>query len=176
MIADALGSDGNASMPEQINRPNPRRKLMMMMMMMMIYPLFFFFFRWRYSPLWALACRKIPLHLSLSITNSVHLLTPNTWRSLSTSSLHLFMIYPLLKFLKLAIILDYFKPNRFRKSCGTYCEVGDGYREPRLMDMTQQKWLLSDLLKELLRITSFPVPHSPWKWNSDPLPKFCTIK
>ena len=47
-----------------------------------------FFFRWRYGPLWALACRTIPLHLSLSITNSVHLLTPNTWRSLSTSSVY----------------------------------------------------------------------------------------
>jgi len=45
---------------------------------------FFFFFRWRYSPLWALACRKIPLHYSLSFTNSLHLLTPNTWRFLST--------------------------------------------------------------------------------------------
>jgi len=51
----------------------------------------FFFFRWRYSPLWALACRTIPLHLSLSITNSLHLLTPNTWRSLSTSSPHPFL-------------------------------------------------------------------------------------
>ena len=30
-IVDALGSDGNASMPEQVNRPNPRRKMMMMM-------------------------------------------------------------------------------------------------------------------------------------------------
>jgi len=32
---------------------------------------FFFFFRWRYSPLWALACRTIPLHLSLSPTFSI---------------------------------------------------------------------------------------------------------
>jgi len=56
---------------------------------------FFFFFRWRYSPLWALACRTIPLHLSLSITNSLHLLTPSTWRSLSTSSLHPFLGLPL---------------------------------------------------------------------------------
>jgi hypothetical protein len=55
---------------------------------------FFFFFHWRYSPLWALACRTIPLHLSLSITNSLHLLTPNTWRSLSTSSFHLFLGLP----------------------------------------------------------------------------------
>jgi hypothetical protein len=38
----------------------------------------FFFFRWRYSPLWVLACRTIPSYLSLSITNSLHLLTPNT--------------------------------------------------------------------------------------------------
>jgi hypothetical protein len=52
---------------------------------------FFFFFRWRYSPLWALACRTKPLHFSLSITKSLHLLTPSTWRSLSTPSLHLFL-------------------------------------------------------------------------------------
>ena len=57
--------------------------------------IFFFFFRWHYSPLWALACRTIPLHLSLSITNSLHLLTPNTWRSLSTPSLHPFLGLPL---------------------------------------------------------------------------------
>ena len=38
-----------------------------------------------YSPLWALACRTLPLHLSLSITTSLHLLTPITWISLSTS-------------------------------------------------------------------------------------------
>ena len=30
---------------------------------------FFFFFRWRYSLLWALACRTIPLHFFLSITH-----------------------------------------------------------------------------------------------------------
>jgi len=59
------------------------------------YFLFFFFFHWRYSPLWALACRTIPLHLSLSITKSLHLLTPSTWRSLSTSSLHHFLGLPL---------------------------------------------------------------------------------
>ena len=53
------------------------------------------FFRWRYSPLWALAYRKIPLHFSLSITNSLHLLTPSTWRSLSPSSLHPFLGPPL---------------------------------------------------------------------------------
>ena len=33
-IVDALGNDGNASMPEQVKRPNPWRKMMMMMMMM----------------------------------------------------------------------------------------------------------------------------------------------
>jgi hypothetical protein len=56
------------------------------------------FFRWRYSPLWALACRaiRVPLHLSLAITNSLHLLTSSTWRSLSTSSLHHFLGLPLL--------------------------------------------------------------------------------
>jgi len=53
----------------------------------------FFFFRWRYSPLWALACRTIPLHFSLSITNFLHLLTHSTWRSLSTS-LHPFLGLP----------------------------------------------------------------------------------
>jgi len=53
-----------------------------------------FFFRWRYSLLWTLACRTIPLHFSLSITNSLHLLTPSTWRSLSTSSLHPFLGLP----------------------------------------------------------------------------------
>jgi hypothetical protein len=31
-IVDTLGNDGNASMPEQVNRPNPWRKKMMMMM------------------------------------------------------------------------------------------------------------------------------------------------
>jgi hypothetical protein len=56
---------------------------------------FFFFFRWRYSPLWSLACRKILLNFSLSITNTFHLLTPSTWRSLSTSSLHPFLGLPL---------------------------------------------------------------------------------
>jgi len=30
------GNDGNASMPEQVKRPNPWRQMMMMMMMMMI--------------------------------------------------------------------------------------------------------------------------------------------
>ena len=44
----------------------------------------YFFFRWRYSPLWVFACQTIPLHFSLSFTNSLHLLTPSTWRSLST--------------------------------------------------------------------------------------------
>ena len=42
--------------------------------------------RWRYSPLWALACQTILLHFSLSITNSLHLLTPSTWWSLSAYS------------------------------------------------------------------------------------------
>jgi hypothetical protein len=51
-----------------------------------------YFFHWRYSPLWALACRTIPLHLSLSVTNSLHLLTPSTWRSLSTSYVTLYTV------------------------------------------------------------------------------------
>jgi len=33
-IVNAPGSDGSASMPEQVKRPNPWRKMMMMMMMM----------------------------------------------------------------------------------------------------------------------------------------------
>jgi len=35
------------------------------------------------------------LHFVLFISNSLHLLTPNTWRSLSTSSLHPFLGLPL---------------------------------------------------------------------------------
>ena len=35
-IVDAPRNDGNASMPEQVKRPNPWRKMMMMMMMMMM--------------------------------------------------------------------------------------------------------------------------------------------
>ena len=31
-IVDAQGNDGNASMLEQVNRPNPWREMMMMMM------------------------------------------------------------------------------------------------------------------------------------------------
>ena len=42
-IADAPGKDGNASMPEQVKRPNPWRKIMMMMMMMTIYIIIFIF-------------------------------------------------------------------------------------------------------------------------------------
>jgi len=34
-IADAPGNVGNASIPEQVKRPNPWRKMMMMMIMMM---------------------------------------------------------------------------------------------------------------------------------------------
>ena len=33
-IVDAPGNEGNASMPEQVKRPNPWREIMMMMMMM----------------------------------------------------------------------------------------------------------------------------------------------
>jgi len=54
------------------------------------------FFHWHYSPLWALACRTMSFHFFLSATNSLHLLTPRTWRSLSNSSFHLFLGLPLL--------------------------------------------------------------------------------
>jgi hypothetical protein len=35
-IVDALGNDGNVSMPKQFKRPNPWMKMMMMMMRMMM--------------------------------------------------------------------------------------------------------------------------------------------
>jgi len=35
-IVDAPGKDGNVSMPEQVKRPNPWRKMMKMRKMMMI--------------------------------------------------------------------------------------------------------------------------------------------
>ena len=54
----------------------------------------FFFFHWHYSQLWALACWRMSFHFFLSITNSLHLLTPSTWRSLSTSSFHPFLVLP----------------------------------------------------------------------------------
>ena len=37
-IVDALGNDGNASMPEQVNRPNPWRKMIIIIIIIgMIY-------------------------------------------------------------------------------------------------------------------------------------------
>ena len=39
-IVDAPGNDGNASMPEQVSRPKPWRKMMMMMMMMTTFSLY----------------------------------------------------------------------------------------------------------------------------------------
>ena len=69
--------------------------------------LFFLFFHWRFSPLWALACRTMSVHFSLSVTNSLHLLTPSTWRFLSTSSLHPFLGLPL-RFVPSSLIVDYF--------------------------------------------------------------------
>jgi len=45
-----------------------------------------------YSQLWAVACRKITFHFSLSITNSLYLLTPSPWRALSTSCLPLRLV------------------------------------------------------------------------------------
>jgi hypothetical protein len=35
-IVDAPGNDGNASMSEEVKRPNPSNKMMMRMMMMMM--------------------------------------------------------------------------------------------------------------------------------------------
>ena len=52
-------------------------------------------FHWHYSWLWALACRAISFHFFISITSFLHLLTPSTWRSRSTSSFHPFMGLPL---------------------------------------------------------------------------------
>jgi len=49
----------------------------------------FFFFRWRYSPLWAWACRKLSLHYVLSPTLSIFSLP--SLEDLSTSSLHPFL-------------------------------------------------------------------------------------
>ena len=57
--------------------------------------MFYFFFHWHYSPLWALACWTMSFNFFLSATNSLHLLTPSTWKSLSTSSFHLFLGLPL---------------------------------------------------------------------------------
>jgi hypothetical protein len=35
-IVDVLGNDGNASMPEQVKRPNPWRKMMMIIIIIII--------------------------------------------------------------------------------------------------------------------------------------------
>jgi hypothetical protein len=37
-MADAPGKDGNASMPEQVKRPNPWRKMMMMITITVFVP------------------------------------------------------------------------------------------------------------------------------------------
>ena len=44
-----------------------------------------FFFHWHYSPLWALACRTMSFHFFSYLPPTLHLLTPSTSRSLSTS-------------------------------------------------------------------------------------------
>jgi hypothetical protein len=62
----------------------------------------FFYFHWHYSPLWALACRTMSIHFFLSATNTLHLFTPSTWRSLSTSSFHLFL-YPHHMYIKMVL-------------------------------------------------------------------------
>ena len=56
---------------------------------------FFFFFHWLYSPLWDLDHRAISFHFFLSVTMSLHRLTPRTLRSLPTSSFHPFLGLPL---------------------------------------------------------------------------------
>ena len=53
-----------------------------------------FFFNWHYSLLWALVFRTMSFHFFLPATNSLHFLTPSTWRSLSTSSFHRFLGLP----------------------------------------------------------------------------------
>ena len=68
---------------------------------------FFFFFHWRYSPLWALACRTILLYFSLSYTNSIHLLIPSTWRSISTFHLTLYTVLQELEDSKVINMLEY---------------------------------------------------------------------
>jgi hypothetical protein len=35
-IVDTRGNDGNASMPEQVKRPNPRRKMMILLLLLEI--------------------------------------------------------------------------------------------------------------------------------------------
>jgi hypothetical protein len=50
-IVDALGNDCNASMPEQVNRPNPRRKMLMMMLQIVLYFIALIIFSIRYYSL-----------------------------------------------------------------------------------------------------------------------------
>ena len=84
---------------------------------------YFFFFRWRYSPLWALACRTIPLHFSLSITNSLHSPFPSI----------------IIKSIQLIPLLD-FRNNKFFLLCGVVSPMpnpqpgGPGY--PFLLDLS----------------------------------------
>jgi hypothetical protein len=40
-IVDALGNDGNASMPEQVNRPNPWRKIIIIIIIIIIGTVYF---------------------------------------------------------------------------------------------------------------------------------------
>ena len=62
---------------------------------------FFSSFHWHYSPTVGFGLSinvhfHSKFHFFLSATNSIYLLTPNTWRSPSTSSFHLFLGLPLL--------------------------------------------------------------------------------
>ena len=48
-----------------------------------------------YSPLWALACWTMSIHSFLFVATNLHLLTPITWTSSCTSTIHLFLGRPL---------------------------------------------------------------------------------
>jgi hypothetical protein len=71
---------------------------------------YIFFFHWRYSPLWALARRTIPLHFSKSFTNCFHFLTLITWRSLPFFYLTL---YTVLRDLEDALLLPKYISSPF---------------------------------------------------------------
>jgi hypothetical protein len=58
---------------------------------------FFFFFHWHYSPLWALACRTIAFHFSLSVSNSPHHL-------LNLSSFSFFSTFVTISFLLCGVV------------------------------------------------------------------------
>ena len=107
---------------------------------------FFFFFHWHYSPLWAVACRTMSFQFLLSATNSLHLLTPRTWRSLSTSSFHLLLGLPLLLVPSSTWVKIFF---------------GASYSPPfSLGDLTSLSFALSSILLYFLPCSSFLVLDS----------------